>query len=81
MWEAVIQTSNFHKAAIRCARNRSGIKTRVVSYESQENCHRKVRCFFSPKGHNSPGQYGEKLLKLRNLAVQKDQEGCGEQGG
>ena len=76
-----MQRSNYPKAPIRYARNRSGIKTRVVSCMSQEKPH--IKGVFSQKGHNSPGQYGEKLSRLRKLPVQKQrgQEGREELGG
>lgn len=48
---------------------------------SQEKPH--IKGVFSQKGHNSPDQYGENLLRLRKLPVQRQrgQEGCGELGG
>lgn len=36
MWEAVLQTNNYPKAAIKHTGNKSGMKTRVVSCVSQE---------------------------------------------
>lgn len=59
MWEAVMQTSNDHRAAIKYARNRSGMKLCAVSCVSQEKLQIKG-VFFSQKDYNLPGQCGEK---------------------